>query len=245
MDAAWADLDEEENVDRLQEERLNGEKIAGELSALFVDIDRPPEIVLPVLHDFQPAPSCVIASGRGVHSYFFLRNCTTRLIHAECVLRGLAVALGGDNLTVAQSMRLPHTTNWREDHAPTLCRVLELHPARRYTLDDFARYAIRPRKTGASRRSTGCKTSSELNPRVVDALVDHFVAQGFKTRGTWLNGSCVYPERHKPGAVHPSMSFNMASGFGFCRVCGTLLAKDLCRAVGIEPASLGGLMQVS
>jgi hypothetical protein len=213
------------------------------LPALFVDIDRPPEMVLPVLQDFQPATSCVIASGRGAHLYFWLSSLTLELARAERVLHGLAAALGGDTMTVAQSLRLPQTTNWRQDRAPTLCRVLELHPARRYTLDDFARYATRPRKTGAPRRSIECKTSSDLNPRVVDALVDYFLAQGFKARGTWLNGSCVYPEHHKHGDARPSFAFNPATGYGFCHRCGTLLAKDLCHAVGIDPADFGGLMK--
>ena len=30
---------------------------------------------------------------------------------------------------------------------------------------------------------------------------------------------------------------------GFATVCGTLLAKDLCHAVGIDPVDLGGLMK--
>jgi hypothetical protein len=213
------------------------------LPALFVDIDRPPEMVLPVLRDLRPAPSCVIVSGRGVHLYFWLRSLTLELARAERVLRGLAAVLDGDTLTVAQSMRVPQTTNWRQGRASTLCRILELHPARRYTLDDFAEYAARPRNTCSSRRSTEYKLTNELNPRVVDALVNHFVAQGFKSRGTWLSGPCVYPEHHKHGDARPSFAFNPATAYGFCHVCGTLLAKDLCYAVGIDPVDLGGLMK--
>jgi hypothetical protein len=74
------------------------------------------------------------------------------------------------------------------------------------------------------------------------ALADHFLARGFKLNGTWLNGSCVYPEHHKHGDAHPSMGYNIATGYGHCWVCGTLLTKDLCQAVGIELAVLGGLM---
>lgn len=213
------------------------------LPALFIDIDRPLETVLPVLQDFQPAPSCVIASGRGLHVYYMLSQATTELAHAERVLHGLAAALGGDTLTVAQSMRVPHTTNWRQGQASTLCRILELYPTRRYTLDDFARHAIQPRKTCSLRKKLTYNTINELNPRVVDALVDHFVARGFKSRGTWLSGPCVYPEHHRHGDARPSFAFNPTTGYGFCHRCGTLLAKDLCHAVGIDPADLGGLMK--
>jgi hypothetical protein len=36
------------------------------LPALFADIDRSPEIVLREIRNFQPAPSCIVASGQGV-----------------------------------------------------------------------------------------------------------------------------------------------------------------------------------
>lgn len=85
---------------------------------------------------------------------------------------------------------------------------------------------------------------SNLNPRVVQALAQHFHAQGFKQYGEWLHGPCIYPERHKHGDRHPSFGFHTVSGFGHCFVCGTMLAKDICAQVGINPADLGGLLAV-
>jgi hypothetical protein len=213
------------------------------LPALFVDIDRPPDIVLSEIRDFQPSPSCIVASGRGVHLYFFLDHGANDMVLAGRVLRGLAAVLRGDVMSPAQSMRLIGTRNTKQQAGGKLCRLLELHPERRYSLDDFAQYAIPPCKTPSPRRLPPCETTSELNPRVVAALVDHFLAHGFKPRGTWLNGPCVYPERHKPGDARPSFGYNTESGYGFCYRCGTLLAKDLCEAVGIDPAGLGGLMK--
>ncbi len=143
-------------------------------------------------------------------------------------------------MSPAQSLRLVGTRNTKPQVGGALCRLLEFYPERRYALDDFAPYAISPRKTCcyAPRQTTG-----ELNPRVVDALADLFLAHGYKSRGTWLDGPCVYPERHKHGDARPSFGYNTASGFAYCHVCGTLLTKDLCGAVGIDPASLGGLMK--
>jgi hypothetical protein len=83
-----------------------------------------------------------------------------------------------------------------------------------------------------------------LNPRVVQALAQHFHVQGFKQYGEWLHGSCIYPERHQHGDRHPSFGFHTGSGFGHCFVCGTMLAKDICAQVGINPADLGGLLDV-
>src|SRR5690606_39223365 len=81
------------------------------LPALFADIDRPPEEVLPELRDFQPAPSCIVASGRGVHVYWLLATPTQDMHQAKRVLHGLAAALGGDVMSPAQSMRLVGTRN--------------------------------------------------------------------------------------------------------------------------------------
>lgn len=209
------------------------------LPALFADIDRPPEVVLPELRDFQPAPSCIVASGRGAHVYWLLSKPTQDIRQAKHVLHGLAATLRGDVLSPAQSMRLVGTRNTKAQAGGARCRLLEFHPERRYSLDDFAPYAISPHKT-CSRSSH--RTTGGLNPRVVDALADRFLAHGYKSRGAWLNGPCVYPERHRHGDAHPSFGYNTASGYGFCHVCGTLLTKDLCGAVGIDPADLGGLM---
>lgn len=210
------------------------------LPALFADIDRPPEDVLPELRGFQPAPSCIVTSGRGMHVYWLLATPTQDMRQAKSVLRGLAAALHGDGMSPAQSLRLVGTRNTKPQGGGAPCRLLEFHPERRYVLDDFAPYAISPRKTCSlpSRQITG-----ELNPRVVDALADLFLTHGYKSRGTWLNGPCVYPERHKHGDARPSFGYNTASGFAYCHVCGTLLTRELCGAVGIDPASLGGLMK--
>ena len=213
------------------------------LPALFVDIDRPPEMVMPILRDFDLAPSCIVASGHGVHAYWLLHRPTHNLEQAQHILRGLAAVLRGDLMSSAQSLRLPGTQNLKPDRDPTRCEIIELHPDRRYQLEDFAQYQRLPCKTRSSPRSWLGKTPSKLNPRVVDALINYFIARGFKVRGTWLNGSCVYPENHKRGDARPSFAFNTATAYGYCQRCGTLLAKDLCRAVGINPADFGGLMQ--
>ncbi len=87
-------------------------------------------------------------------------------------------------------------------------------------------------------------SDNNLNPRVVQALSQYFHSQGFKQYGEWLHGPCIYPERHKHGDRHPSFGYHTGSGFGHCFVCGTMLAKDICTQVGINPADLGGLLDV-
>jgi hypothetical protein len=142
-------------------------------------------------------------------------------------------------------MRLVGSMNVKPHRTPTCCELIQLHPDRRYTLKDFDQYAVLPRKISVLHRPRGCHTRGELNPRVVEALADLFLAQGFKVRGTWLNGSCVYPEHHKHGDAHPSFGYNTATGLGYCHICGTMLTKEICRATHIDPANLGGLMRTT
>lgn len=82
-----------------------------------------------------------------------------------------------------------------------------------------------------------------INPAVIRAIESHFISQGFKQMRDWLHGSCIYPYRHKNGDRHPSFGFNLTSGYGFCYVCGTILAKDACDVLGIDPNSHGGLVE--
>ncbi len=84
--------------------------------------------------------------------------------------------------------------------------------------------------------------SNDLNPRVIEALARHFENSGYRRYGEWLHGPCVYPGNHKNGDRHPSFGFNTQSGYGYCFKCGTMLAKDLCHALGIHPEGYGGLM---
>ncbi len=94
------------------------------LPALFVDIDRPPELVLREIQDFQPAPSCIVASGRGVHLYFFLSHCSKDFVLTDLILHGLATVLHADRLTSAQSMRLVGTMNVKLHRDPTRCELI-------------------------------------------------------------------------------------------------------------------------
>jgi hypothetical protein len=69
------------------------------------------------------------------------------------------------------------------------------------------------------------------------------IGQGFKQHGEWLHDRCLYPDRHKHGDRNPSFGFNTASGYGHCYVCGTMLAKDICVRLSIDPGLLGGLVE--
>ena len=204
------------------------------LPALFVDVDDPSLEALARLQCGDPSPSCIVASGGGYHAYWWLNEPTADLQTARHALRGLATALDGDHLSVAQSLRVPLSHNTKPSRGNALCRVLELHD-HRYALDRFKAYlpSDRPsprRLSSASPPATF--TPIPLNADTIQRVADVLTACGCKPRGDWLNGACPFPGRHKHGDRHPSFGYNTKTGYGFCHVCGTLLLKDLCAALG-------------
>jgi len=201
------------------------------LPALFVDVDDPSLEALARLQCADPRPSCITFSGGGYHAYWWLDTPTTDLHAARDLLRGLAAALGGDRLSVAQSLRVPGSRNTKPSRGNALCKVLELHE-RRYPLEAFTDYLPRPIARPPTAPAHSIRTPFTPNTDLVARIADVLTACGCKPRGDWLNGACPFPQRHKHGDRHPSFGYNTKTGYGFCHVCGTLLLKDLCAALG-------------
>ncbi len=200
------------------------------LPALFVDVDDPSPEALTRLHCADPAPSCIVASGSGYHAYWWLDEPTADFTRTRQVLHVLAVALHGDPLSVAQSLRVPATVNTKPERYGAHCHLLTLMD-RRYALDAF-KHLLPVQVPRNQRRPNGTVPycpASHLITRVSETLI----GLGCKPCGDWLNGACPFPERHKHGDRHPSFGFNTRTGYGFCHVCGTLLLKDLCPALGM------------
>jgi hypothetical protein len=201
------------------------------LPALFVDVDDSSAEALRRLQGSDPSPSCIVASGGGYHAYWWLDEPTADLPTARHLLHGMATALRGDPLSVAQSLRVPDSHNTKPMRDYALCRVLELHD-HRYPLEAFQVY--RSQERTPRHRSFSASTPISLNADTIHRVADVLLACGCKPRGDWLNGACPFPERHKHADRHPSFGYNTKTGYGFCHVCGTLLLKDLCPLLGIS-----------
>lgn len=93
--------------------------------------------------------------------------------------------------------------------------------------------------------SRGFSGNGSLNPRLIEAIARHFEGLDYKSYGDWLHGQCVHPQNHKHGDRNPSFGFNVRTGYGHCHVCGTMLAKDICEAIGIRAEDHGGLIDRS
>ncbi len=206
------------------------------LPALFVDVDDPSTEALRRLQCAVPPPSCIVASGGGYHAYWWLDEPTSDLARARHLLRELATALHGDHLSVAQSLRVPLSHNTKPMRGNALCRVIELHE-HRYALEAFKSYLSvnrPPPRRSSTAITPAARTPIALNTDTIQCVADALLGLGYKPRGDWLNGACPFPTRHKHEDRHPSFGFNTKTGYGFCHVCGTLLLKDLCPALGIS-----------
>ncbi len=190
------------------------------LPALFVDVDDPSPDSLASLRSFPIAPSCIAHSGGGYHAYWWLDQPTAELDRARRVLKELASKLGGDSLSVAQSLRVVGSINTKPSRSGAVCHLIDLSQ-QRYSFDDFTGLLPKPQRVRPS-------SPFALNPTSIAHLSDSLLRQGFKRRGDWLNGACPYPERHKHADHRPSFGFNTRTGYGYCHVCGSMLLKDLC-----------------
>jgi hypothetical protein len=185
------------------------------LPAVFVDVDDPSTEALARLKRFPIAPSCIVHSGGGYHAYWWLDRPTTDLDSAGRVLHALAAKLGGDRLSVAQSLRWVGSVNTKPARQRAVCRLLDLTD-RRYPLADFTDLLPRPQRSVAHRP-----------PRDPTDLVAALTLRGYRRCGEWLNGSCPYPHHHKHGDRRPSFGLNTRTGWGFCHVCGSLSPEQL------------------
>ncbi|MFQ3660677.1 MAG: hypothetical protein SNJ54_17170 [Anaerolineae bacterium] len=228
----------------LRRYQRGGERDLLALSAVFVDLDDSSAEALARLQGMRPAPSCITATGGGYHAYWWLEQPLSDMGLARGILRGLQQAAQSDPLSPVQSLRLVGTRNTKSSRNNALCRIVEMRDAY-YNIEAFApllpRLTDRPPAVPSRCRAFPCSTSHTLNPAVLQAVSDQFIRMGYVQQGDWLSGPCPYPARHRNGDTHHSFGFNAVSGYGNCFRCGSMLLKDICASLDIQPADYGGL----
>src|SRR5690606_25975881 len=124
------------------------------------------------------------------------------------------------------------------------CDILQVRD-----LEELVRWieAFKPRETTSTwkppSRVSFPKGEATINPCVLDAIAHDLLRRDFHQHGDWLHGRCIHPERHRNGDHNPSFGFNVKSGYAHCYVCGTMLAKEVCEMLNIDPYQLGGLVE--
>lgn len=225
------------------------------LPAIFSDVDRPPELVLPLLSQV-PRPSLVIASGGGTHLYWFLKRPTTHFKQAERIIKGLARWLEADlSMSTDQIMRLPGTRNTKPKRANALCQVLSSN-AVEYELDDFFAYELlhAPLKAQSVQPNDSChvvhrvqRRSSALrqtlNPDLAEAVLRELVHQyGATPKGDgWYACYCPFPH-HKDRFPGDHAYYRPDIGLFNCfGKHGQHLLHELASQLGIDVNAWGGI----
>jgi hypothetical protein len=195
------------------------------LPALFADLDTPNAYAQ--LATVHLPPSCIIHSGHGWHIYWFIEP-TQEWDLAERTLKGLSQWLGGDNVSLAQSLRLPESANLKPARPPTRCELLELNTHCRYTLADFSPYALAlPLPSAYSAPSA---TGLPIASQIMTCLQQHY--GGYLKPNGWLAARCPLGHQHDYPGCHFNFHLNSTYAYCFGRHKHIRL-NDLCSVLGI------------
>jgi hypothetical protein len=226
--------------------RRGGESDLLALPAVFVDLDDPTSDALARLRGLRPAPSCITFTGGGYHAYWWLDEPLADMGLARRMLRGLQRGANSDPLSPVQSLRLVGSRNTKPGRDNAFCQIVEMYDSY-HRLEIFSpllsRLTTQPASPPSRRRTTYHPTSrgTTINPAVLHAVSDQLIHIGYVQQSDWLSGPCLYPGHHQHGDVHHSFGFNVRTGYGNCFRCGSILLKDICHTLGIQPADYGGL----
>jgi hypothetical protein len=180
-------------------------------------------------------------SGQGMHVYLYVDTLPATTKAMDTPIGNIELRSDGSQVAAPPSLHPVTGEAYQVERALDIKRVPDLADVVTWTerfKSSKAKSSWRPPRHIPS-------TASSINPAVIDAIVDQLRQRRHRERGDWLNCSCIYPERHTNGDRHPSFGLNLRSGYAFCYRCGTILARDVCKALGIDPQQYGGLMKES
>lgn len=83
-------------------------------------------------------------------------------------------------------------------------------------------------------------SDTDLNPKLLEAVENYFLALPHKMNDGWINCSCPNSSNHKNGDVHFSFGYNPAIGFGNCFGCGDMKLKTLLPLIDMDAKDYGG-----
>lgn len=189
------------------------------------------------------AETYTVATGGGVgrHVYFQVEDMPESIKAMNTPIGNLELCGEGRQVVAPPSIHPTTGQPYRVERALDILRVPDLADLAAW-IESFKPH-LPARAWQPPTRISFPAGDAPLNPHVIDDIARALSEQGFKQHGEWLHGRCIYPERHKHGDRNPSFGFNTASGYGFCYVCGTMLAKEVCETLNIDPEQLGGLVQ--
>ena len=189
------------------------------------------------------AETYTVATGGGVgkHVYFRVEKLPLSIKAMGTPIGNLELCSEGRQVVAPPSI---HPDTGQLYRVENTCDVLHVSD-----LDDLVQWieTFKPLEVQSSwkppTRVSFPQGEATINPRLLEAIAHELLHRDFKQHGDWLHGRCIYPERHKNGDRNPSFGFNIRSGYAHCYVCGTMLAKEVCETLSIDPDQLGGLVE--
>ena len=146
-------------------------KSVSHIVALYADIDRNDHETMVKLQQFEPRISAVLCSGRGLHSYWFLKAPIpfSEANHVANILKGLSKQLNSDPAAVslAQLLRIPGSRNPKNNVA---CKEIFVDSKVRYDIDEFSQF----------QQESNCSSSPSLaSQQVSPVLIATCIPQRF------------------------------------------------------------------
>jgi len=179
-------------------------------------------------------------SGKGKHLYLTVEKPPATVKAMETVFGNVELRSDGSQVVTPPSIHPVTGKPYTVEKSLDILHVADLDAVVKWI---ESLQAPRREKAPAWRPPRDLPANGNINPDIIEAIADKLRTGRHRERREWINCSCIYPERHKNGDRHPSFGFNIQSGYAHCYKCGTILAKDICSVLDIDPAQHGGLMK--
>ncbi len=191
--------------------------VSGGLVVLDLDGEAAYAAFAAIFPELTTTYTVATGSGHGRHVYLFAATLppSARVLHTP--IGNLEIRSTGLQVAAPPSIH-PSGRPYTVLHALDVQRVPDLAAVHRWV------QAFQRPTTPPVRRAP---PTSRADPVLVKALTEFFIAAGYRANGDWLNGPCIYPERHQHDDAKPSFGFNRRSGYGWCFVCGSMLAVQI------------------
>ena len=144
-----------------------------------------------LLTRFPVTPSAAVASGHGLHVYWFLTEPAEPSVVSDLVARA-AILLHGDHVSdPARLLRIPGTTNWKDISNPKVSTIEKLNVNAKYEVAELqaALAGVDPGDKTAVVPARGLKIAAELPEKVRVLLAKHARLAGlFNNKGKTATG---------------------------------------------------------
>jgi len=147
-------------------------------------------------------------------------------------LRGKGVELRATGSQVAA----PPSVHPDTDRSYQVVRPLDIqHVPSLAELQGWVRPALKTsRRMSSIQNLNKGSITMTINAELISKIAARLREMGYSKKDSWLNGPCLYAERHTHSDRKASFGFNIRTGYGNCFRCGSLLAKDIASKLEIS-----------